>query len=296
MSRKTTIYIVSIVVLLGLNLLLFFNESNKGNSFDDQLFSVADTTAIKSVSILKEAGEILLEREGSGWRLNNKYRADVNFQQVLSTILSRVRVQREVGKLEGDGTIKVEMEGESLVVDFKVGSLGTKTFFIKDGVGYQVEVPGYRENVGNIFELTEDQWRSRLVFNGSWRTIQSLELTGQDHSLDIRFNDKFFSVAGVDRIDSTAVINYLNQFQFLQANEMISSGKFPELDSLKNTSPLATLAIDDIASSGTIRFEIYPSLYGHSYHLVTKNGEDMMVFSLDRIRELLKSASDFQLK
>ena len=148
----------------------------------------------------------------------------------------------------------------------------------------------------NIFQLTENQWRSRVVFDGSWRTIQKLNLVADGKELNISFNNIFFEVEGVSPIDSSGVVDYLNQFQVFQANEMISVGTFPELDSLASTEPSAILTLDDIQVEGQTSFEIYPALPNQNYHLVTKNGQLMMVFDRQRINALLKSNEDFRAK
>ena len=110
-------------------------------------------------------------------------------------------------------------------------------------------MPGYKDNVVDIFKLHPDQWRDRLMFDGSWRTIQkaTLNYTTGD-VMEIAFKDKFFLVNDRQPQDSSAVIDYLNQFQYFEANEMISSGRFPQLDSLKDTKPTALLTIEDIKS------------------------------------------------
>ena len=141
-----------------------------------------------------------------------------------------------------------------------------------------------------------DQWRNRTVFDGSWRTIQELNLTSKGQELTIKFNSQFFEVVGVSEIDSSGVVDYLNQFQLLQANEMISIGRFPDLDSLKTTIPVAILTIDDIKNSGETVFRIYPNLSGQSYQLVTKNDKTLMVFDRKRIQSLLKFNEDFKAK
>ncbi|MEP1096112.1 MAG: hypothetical protein ABJG78_13440 [Cyclobacteriaceae bacterium] len=295
---KTVKYIIVVIILLIGNLALVFTDGlQRSASFDDELFVIENINEISSVVISKDGEKIELTKESANWKLNNAFEADQNFLQVLFSILNQVKVKRVVGALEQPISRNVAIEfssGEVATFDFTSDALGTSSYFIQDGSTYQVEVPGYRDNVVNIFQLTEDQWKSRIVFDGSWRTIQRLNLTSKSKELTISFVNQFFEVDGVSAIDSSGVVDYLNQFQLFQANEMISRGRFPDLDSLMNTTPSAILTIDDIQNDAATTFSIYPNLTGQTYQLVTKNNEVMMVFDRRRIQSLLKFNEDFR--
>ena len=86
--------------------------------------------------------------------------------------------------------------------------------------------------------------------------------------MEIVFNDQFFLINGNPPNDSSAVIDYLNQFQYFEANEMISEGRFPRFDSLAQTKPSTIVTIEDIKYEETIVFQIYPNMKGQAYHLV----------------------------
>ncbi len=296
MRRKRKQYIVLIVLLSAFNLYLVFSAGSlKSSSFDDHLFAIADTSAINSVKIEYEGRKIQMNKGAKDWMLNNEYLVDENFRDILFSILHQVRVKRKTGKMEDEASGSLTLtftNGDEKSFHFLSDQIGTKSFFLKNGIAYQVEVPGYRDNVVNIFSLKEDQWRNRLVFDGSWRTIQNLQLSFENKELEIKFNNQFFEVGGVVSIDSSSVIGYLNQFQYFEANEMISMGEFPELDSLRTTDPLAILKIDDIKYSSEAVFSIFPNLGDQAYHLVTKEDE-MMVFDNFRIKSILKSNEDF---
>ncbi len=298
MKGKTLQYVVVIAILLVANLGLVFTDGlQSSSSFDDKLFLIENIGQVNSVMISHQDKKIELAKDQSAWKLNNDFDADENFVQILLSLLNQVRVKRAVGTLaeESFGNIEVRFEdGTLLTFDFASDPLGTKSYFVKDKIAYQVEVPGYRDNVVNILQLTEDQWRNRIVFDGSWRTIQKLTLASGGNELMITFRDQFFEVDGIAEIDSTGVVDYLNQFQLFQANEMVSEGRFPEMDSLRSSAPLAILSIDDIQSSEPIVFRIYPSLAGQAYHLVIKNDDIMMVFDQRRIQSLLKFNEDFK--
>lgn len=294
---KTIKYLIAVVVLLVANLALVFTDGfQRTSSFDDGLFVIENINEITSIVISGEGEKIELARSEANWTLNQAYEADQNFLQVLFSVLNQVKVKRAVGDLEQapSGNVSIAFENNDIrTFEFASDALGTSSYFIEDGSTYQVEVPGYRDNVVNIFQLSLDQWKSRVVFDGSWRTIQKLDLLSGNRKLNIQFVNQFFQVDGIPEIDSSGVVDYLNQFQLFQANEMISQGRFPELDSLVTTDPMAVLTIDDIQNEEATTFQIYPNLADQTYHLVTKNEEEMMVFDRRRIQTLLKFNEDF---
>lgn len=300
MRKKTASYFLIILVLLGCNLyLLFTNHTVSPASFNDRLFLIKDTAAIWSIIIENEKAQVRLTQTKEGWRLNDRHAVDKGFLKTLLSIFNRVKIKRKVGvpdtKISGRVNIQLN-DGGIRKMAYINDPLRTKTFFVQNGQGYLVEVPGYSDNVANIFELTVDQWRDRTVLDGSWRTIQLLTLTMPKEELRIAFKDSFFDVRGVQPVDSNAVVDYLNQFQAFQANEMVSKGEFPSLDSLLKTPPLAVLSIQDISKPEPTTLTIYSRLPNQSYHLVTNNQGDMMVFNSSRMEQILKSPAAFKAK
>lgn len=296
--KKKTICIVVIIVLLSINLGLFFSgngsvKSNPKNTF----FDSNDMDQISSI-VFRGKDSIVMSKTGEGWILNDLYDVDERFFNTLVSILDRIEIVRKVDEdaWEGEvlGSAEIEFDFKSRYrFEFATNATKTKSYFLFDGIVSEVTVPGYKDNVVDIFMLHPDQWRNRLVFDGSWRSIQKLEIERTDQELiTIAFDDTFFLVNGNPVQDSSAVVDYLNQFQFFEANEMISKGRFPQFDSLVNTEPRGSVKIDDIKFDETITLFIYPNLKGQAYHLLKKENQ-MMVVDARRVEGLLPSLLDF---
>ncbi len=284
------------LVLLVVNVAFFFvGRKPKGVSFDETRFTLKDTSGIRSIKL----NEVLLSKNDQGqWLVGEQYRVDPNLDRLLISILSRVRVQKPVAVPLEEG-VKVQISG-SYPMTFHVWGNPTKTrtYFSMEGQDevYQVQIPGYNEYVGGIFELNEDQWRDRLVLNESWRTIQKLELNYRDDAaqdLRIHFDKDFFLVDGVQRLDSNAVVEYLNQFQYFQANEWLSTGRLEPYDSLSMKPPLATLTIESINQELPMTLEIYPQLPGDRIYLLMTYDESMFVVDDQRMSKILLENKDF---
>ena len=251
---------VFVLLLISNLIFLFVRGKSSGVSFNEQKFALMDTAGVSFIKL----NNIKLSRGPQGhWLVDEEYAVDPNLDRLLFSILNRVRVQKPVEVPQEEG-IKVEISGDQPMTFHVWGNpTKTRTYFSMDDEEevYQVQIPGYNEYVGGIFELNKDQWRDRLVLNDSWRTIQKLQLDYQDESkqdLTISFDKDFFLVEGVQQLDSNLVVNYLNQFQYFQANEWISKGRFPRYDSLSAMPVLAKLTIESINYDLPILLEIYP--------------------------------------
>ena len=297
LMNKTAIYVCAIVVLLGLNLLLFFSSGDaKGKDVSSPFFENLNFNEISAISFNSTDYEIDLKRGQNGWLINEADRADQGFVNTLLSVFERVESGRsvELDANEKLGDVELTLEdGSKSTFSFASNLNRTKSYFLQDGKAREVAVPGYKDNVVDIFLLHPDQWKDRLIIDASWRSIQHLRLdVGGQKKLEIAFDDKFFLVEGQPPVDSSAVVDYLNQFQYFEANELISKGRFPQFDSLSTEEPLALLSIDDFKLDATFELVIYPAINNQPYHLV-KRGDQMMVIDARRIKGLLASSEDF---
>lgn len=288
---KSVKYIIAVLVLLGLNLALFFSDTSSQSPQAEKYFLSEDLEGVSRFLFMTDGDTTKIERSEQGWTLNDQYKADEGFVNTLISILERVEAGRTIENWDQEimGSVEVEFDFNSRYrFQFSSNATKTKSYFITDGKASEVAVPGYRDNVVDIFTLHPDQWRDRMIFDGSWRTIQNIKVENtQGDDFEISFKDKFFLVDGNTPGDSSSVINYLNQFQQFQANEMISSGRFPDLDSIGGVEPTATVTIDDIKSEDQMVLEIYPGKDGQAYHLVKDNTGQQMVIDARRVREIL---------
>ena len=289
---------VFVLLLISNLIFLFVRGKSSGVSFNEQKFALMDTAGVSFIKL----NDIKLSRGPQGlWLVDEEYAVDPNLDRLLFSILNRVRVQKPVEVPQEEG-IKVEISGDQPMTYHVWGNpTKTRTYFSLEGDDevYQVQIPGYNEYVGGIFELKKDQWRDRLVLNESWRTIQNLQLDYLDEGkkdINIKFDKDFFLVEGVQQLDSNAVVEYLNQFQYFQANEWVSKGRFEQYDSLSTKPVLAKLNIESINYDLPIMLEIYPKLPGDRIYLVMTYDESMFVVDDRRMSQILLQNKDFEIE
>lgn len=293
--KKKHVYVIAILLLLGANILMLNTGGRSfSTSFDDKRLAVSDTGSIVSIVIKKEGEQVQIARSAQGWRVNNQYEIDNGFKNTLLAVLSRMKIKREVSSVDFELLGEVTLIGsEERTFAFGSNANRTQSFIVENGKIFEMQLPEFPGLMIDVFQLKKDQWRNRMIFNGNWRSIQNLNISGS-HELSIRFDDKFFTIEDVADIDSNTVISYLNSYEFLSANEMISEGNFPAFDSLLAENALATIKIEDIGSDQPFELYIYPQLSNQGYQLVTSSDGDMMVFDSERVRSLLKNSSAFR--
>jgi hypothetical protein len=296
MEKKNKVLFAVVLLVLIANVILFFlpGKGSKTN-FDEGMFAVSDTASLQTIQLTFQKKTIDLSRSDNGWELNGRYKMDEGLRRLLFSIMQRVRVKRPLHVAVEDG-VKVKLNNELFTVSGNATQ--TKTYFTKDGKSYEVEIPGYRDYLAGIFELNADQWRDRLVYNGSWRTIQRVSvdyLSADERDFEIAFNEQFFTVSGVNELDSGRVVDYLNQFQYLQANERISRGRFTRYDSLAETQPLVKINLESINYATPESLFIYPSIGKEAFHLVKNGVGELVIFDRKRLNNILLSKDDFKL-
>jgi hypothetical protein len=297
------------VILAGLILVSVFisltgKEDNR-QSFDPQMFTVMDTSMIESVVI--SSNKINEITRGNGiWRLNNNFNADLNMIEVMKSILSQVKVKRTVAKLNQVDIIKdLKQTGKKVTVNYSDGSASSfvaggnsskkDSYYMLDDKAYLVEIPGYNNYISGIFELTENQWRDRVLFSTTWRSLQSLNIDYPDgeEDLDVFFDEKFLAVKGVSKLDTTLLMDYIGQYQYFQINDFLEKGKYKKYDSLFQTEHMAVITINDIDRSKNRKLQVYPLMKGESFYLLTDEKQEMMVIDSKRMDNLLSKKTHF---
>jgi ribosomal protein S13 len=296
--KKNQIKTAILVLLIAGNIILFFGFGNKYElSYDPERFSPEANAPLVSFKIGSNQGEVILKNEEDAWTLNSIYKADQQLVALFQRIVNSVTVRRPVTLEEGTAKVKVALNTEDEVIEFEVwgNATKTKTFFSDESGVYEMEIPGYRDYLGAIFELKPNQWRDREIFNGNWRTIQKLSVQSNE-PVKIAFSNDFYLVEGINEIDSSKVVAYLNLYEHFQVNEIVSEEQIPSLKSILESEPLAKLVIESIDYSSPKEMTIYSRVENQPYHVIKTESDLTAVVDADRISELLVAPSYFRFK
>ncbi len=188
-NKNIALFAGLLVVLVLCVVAANYNPYKKSSgTVEPKMFAVANAAeTLTKVTFQGGQTNNVLEREGKTWKLNDSLRLDPSMLQVLTALLERVEVQRiisgalkeEVLKAAADTGINVQLYADNMLQNsFTVaGNLATiKTYFVKAGEAYLMQLPGYESYVGGMFEVKTLDWKDRTIFNGTWQDMVSLHI------------------------------------------------------------------------------------------------------------------------
>lgn len=251
-----------LVVLTILTLgLIWFNNQAPSSGVDKDHFKVDVQQADKVV--LKSNGDtVVLEYNGTRWKVNGNWYADRELIDVLFATLQQAAPRRPVAasqedslyqELEKSGVaVEVFVKGQ-LVGHFLAGGNAAKTqaYFARtdDRNVYIMNIPGYRVYVSGIFELDESGWREKRVFAFNWQNFQRLDAhfpANARHDFSMTMDNMQIAVPGIADIDTGRVNNFLDAVSLLTVEQYHRTT--PALDSLLSVEPIQILTVSDIGN------------------------------------------------
>jgi hypothetical protein len=292
--------------------IVYVNLEHKdtGISFDERKFSIVDTAAVYEISIKGNNISNVLSRGMQNWVVNDKYIMDPSMQKVLMSVLHQVRVKRTVPRNDME-RIKDEIlsngyeiqinDKEGVKKNFYAGGNGISLsyFMEEDQVPYIVHLPGYESYVTGIFEVNENDWRDRLIFQTSWLGLKSYALSYQNdpgNNIHISAEENLYSIEGVNRIDTTALMKYIDEISFFYTDQFIDQGQISVFDSLRKTKPFVQLFVNTLGMKDEVRIDFYEQLPGENVMLGVINGSQMCLFNTQRIQSIFKKKKHFTFK
>ena len=310
-EKKNKLRLVVLAVLvLATSGLLFYMQKPEAAQIDPTLFKVEGIDKIDRVILESKAGRVELHYNGSRWTLNNKMDADKQLIDVLFATAEQAIPKREVGtttkeqvnrQLAGAGITVSWMEGDVVKKKFLAGGNEPKTeayFQLPDGSSYVMTIPGYRVYVSGIFEIGEEMWRDKRVFNFNWRNFRGLEVkfpSQPQENYQIMIKEAQFHIDGIAKVDTTKVNEYLDGAFQLNAKSFLSAQKRVGYDSILNTTPSFAVEVKDIANRSYL-LEIYPPQRGQEDILGRIGGSEVAVFERNSIIPLARKKNYFQQK
>ena len=211
MKKNNIISIVIIAILVIIAGILIGNNrylSSLRSEASD--FSVYDTASITKLFFADKSGnQVLLQRDGTAWTVNNEFRANQNLVNEMLYTINRMRIKMPVSIKKSDNIVtrmsstntKVEVyqmmprinlfnkvklfyhEKRSKV--FYIGDVtqdNNGTYILKEGGDkvYIVYMHGFRGFISSRFSANPMDWRDHTIFNAKLADIKSLKLEIND--------------------------------------------------------------------------------------------------------------------
>jgi hypothetical protein len=312
MQRKKNIRLLAILSILiaATVIVMTMDKNGKRAAFDEKLFSIQDTSQIERIVISAAHFTNELKKVNNDWIVNDKYRLDEGLRRVLLPVLREIRIRRSVSEssreqvvgLLKDQGIRVDVFGRrGLISSFISGGMQEEnlTWFMKtdNKQPYVVHLPGYESYVAGLFEITENDWRDRIVMSINWQALNEVKmayLKEEENSFAIKARGNFFSVPGVNSLDSARVFDFLQDAQYVLTDKYLREGEMPVYDSLSQTQPFAVLSLQTIGQQIPETLAFYPRQNDGRYLLGKMGTGQLALFEYNRVKNLFARMEDFE--
>lgn len=234
MKRVLAISILLSGVILFLVIMLFKTRTPFGKSNSD--FSSKPKQEITKIVLSQDGQELILEKSGEEWMINDKTKARKSGINFIIRILTEAKIKSPVSpELFNSEIIEKEIvpvkvkvyEGRRALKSFVVYKTGSNSYGnimkIKERAKpFIVYVPGYEVNIGSVFTLNELFWQPYTIFNLPPSEITSVHfenLSDTSSSFAIFKKEGKYSFSGtkseLSGWDTSLVIRYLSYFTWI---------------------------------------------------------------------------------
>ncbi len=301
--------LLSLVILSIITGFAYYLTGKDGQlELDKKMFQVEDQTKIDRVTLESVKGKVVISYDGTSWKVNNRFPADRKLVKVLFATLLQVVPKRNASEslrdsisksLQSEG-IKVSLfEGQDLKKEFFAGANAdrSQTYFQQsDAVPYLVAIPGYRVDASQVFQLDENSWRDKRVFNFNWRNLKNISVNYPgDSKRDFKISlvQKLLSVDGVEVTDTTRLSRFVDDLYTLEGDQIVKAGQNQSIDSLFAQSTSFQVMVSDIASRN-FKLEIKQWKSGQYQIAGLVNDSLPMLFDKTKVFRIAKTREYFK--
>jgi hypothetical protein len=307
-NRNRTLLLTLLLLSSATGALLFFSSGNE--AVDKSIFKISNQATIDQVQFESKNQKVELKYSGAKWLVNNKYEADPQLIDVFFASVMQAEPKRKLSGVQKD-SINNRLQTSGITVSFwqeekqsnqfwVVGNnQKTETYFrLANDDPYFVTIPGYRVYVASIFELSENEWRNKRIFNFNWQNFKSLKAhfaqkPSQDFTVSLA--NGLFGIEEVAVADTTKLSGYLESIFNLQADRFLNEQEAIAYDSLLATTPYFQLEIQDIAKHA-YRLEVYYTSEKEQRLLAKMSENQVLLLQPFAASRLLRAKDYFILK
>jgi hypothetical protein len=300
---------IRLLILLGVLITItsvayWMINRNTIGTIDKNLFRVEDFNTINRVTLVKDSQAIELTFDGVRWKVNDRL-ADRNMIDVLFATLQQAEPKRLLAEsvrdsinniLDKEGVVVSLFADDERKLEFTAGGNRGKTqAYFKDvqGESYVMVIPGYRVYTSGVFELDENGWKDRYVFNFNWKNFKSLKTKFPEakNDFEVAMGDSYFEIEGMTAVDTTRLNDFLDAVSLVEVDYFVSGVSVPGLDSLLKTAPQLEIVVDDI-SGRNFSLAVYTQP-GQQQDIGVIQGTEVAMLGKQKTKNLLKERAWF---
>ncbi len=266
-KRNIRLLILLLVITMVTAFVYWRGKDSNSSRVDKTIFTVQDLQSVNEVTLESDTGKIELKYNGSRWMVNGRYAADRQLIELLFATLQQAEPKRAVANAWRDSIsqvlknsgVKVSLvsEGKTLKSFYAGGNpQKTQAYFQLSSGGdpYIVTIPGYRVYTAGVFELNENGWREKRVFNFNWRNFKDLKVFSRLHpqqDFTVEFTGQYFGIKDLPNADTLKLNTFLDAVSLIQVLQYGTAGSAhsKKYDSLLATAPDLKIDVRDVADN-----------------------------------------------
>ena len=336
MKKKNFISIIIIAILVIIAGILIGNNrylsSLRSEAAD---FTVYDTASITKLFFADKSGnQVVLQRNGNGWTVNDQYYANQNMVNEMLYTLNRMRIKMPVSIKKSDNIVtrmsstntKVEVYQmtprinlfnkvklfyhEKRTKVFYIGDVtqdNQGTYVLKEGGDkvFIVHLHGFRGFISSRFTANPIDWRDHTIFREKMGDIESVKLEINDDPANgfiIKENGRYqYSINRLNGeplvFDTLRVLNLMSSFNNVRFEAFLNDVEPARRDSIIN-SPFQqrlTLTTKDGKSSSVTTYTMRTNADMFLYSEEDLENYDDMIKDPDHKYALLSDGNEFVL-
>jgi hypothetical protein len=216
-------------------------------------------------------------------------------QQVFFKLLEQVSIQRPIvgensAKIKQnvlDSGVQVNIYGnENLLNSYTVGGdfQAMRSYFVKGEEVYLIQLPGYQSYVAGIFEVPENDWRDRVVFDGIWQDMVSLKINRPNkETVEFKYDDRLMRIQN-QQADTAEVMNFVERFNYFFVDQFLPEDHIA-LQKKESFDKAGTIEIAGLDKDKSLRLELFKNPEFNAY-LVHINGKEWAAIRNERMEKI----------
>ncbi|WMN12845.1 hypothetical protein QYS49_34790 [Marivirga salinae] len=298
-QSKKNIVLLSVWIILVLLTIVAYSYNpyeRKSTSFEKDLFAVENANqTISRIELNGQDFNNTLKKNGNSWTVNQEYLLDASMQQVFFKLLEQVSIQRPIvgensAKIKQnvlDSGVQVNIYGnESLLNSYTVGGdfQAMRSYFVKGEDVYLVQLPGYQSYVAGIFEVPENDWRDRVIFDGIWQDMVSLKIDKPDKkAVEFKYDNRLMRIQN-QQADTAEVMNFVERFNYFFVDQFLPENHLA-LQKKESFDKAGTIEIEGLDKDKSLRLELFKNPEFNAY-LVHINGKEWAAIRNERMEKI----------
>jgi hypothetical protein len=159
-----------------------------------------------------------------------------------------------------------------------------QSYFVLGEDVYLMQIPGYQSYVAGIFEVSENDWRDRVIFDGIWQDMVSLKIYRPNKEpVEFKYDDRLLRIQN-QKADTAEVMNFVERFNYFFVDQFLPQNHIA-LQKRESFENAGTIEIEALDTGRSLKLQFFKNPEFNAY-LVNINGKEWAAIRNERMEKL----------